>query len=199
MGLSYAVHKRAASGKPLSGEFGRAKIYTDDFHAYTFKLQNADGSFSTEWFRDAAASPDLARRLQTTGHILEWLTYSLPENELTDPRVVRAVTYLTGMLLADTQYAWEIGTLGHGVHALALYDQRMFRTHDEAADAPLAGDDEVLRLPGVAPHALTNEPPAAPGPVAAQDLGGATAGAPAEQSTPHQAWQLPRRKAAWRR
>ncbi|HEX4149821.1 MAG TPA: hypothetical protein VHY20_12570, partial [Pirellulales bacterium] len=91
MGLSYAVHRRRDSGKELNGEFRRAKVYTDDFHAYTFKLQSADGSFSTDWFRSAASAPDLGRRLQTTGHTLEWLAYSLPTDELTEPRMVRAV------------------------------------------------------------------------------------------------------------
>ena len=151
MGLSYAVHKRRDSGEPLNGEYRRAKIYTDEFHAYTFKLQSADGSFSTDWFRGAASAPELGRRLQTTGHILEWLAYSLPSDELTNPPVVKAVKFLSDMLLADTQHQWEIGTLGHGLHSLALYDQRVFKPLDPPAGVvALAQEaDKVHRLPGV--------------------------------------------------
>ncbi|HEX3654960.1 MAG TPA: hypothetical protein VHV55_04105 [Pirellulales bacterium] len=201
MGLSYAVHKRAESGKPLTGEFERAKVYTDEFHAYTLKLQNSDGSFSTDWFRAAAATPDLGRRLQTTGHILEWLAYSLPENELTDPRIIRAVTYLSGMLMSDTNHAWEIGTLGHGIHALALYDERVFKPYDEAGDEPLATADEVQRLPGIAPRTTAPEPPAVSDSVSAQDTDSDPALEPArvQRSEAHRPWQLPRRKSAWQR
>ncbi|HEY5313275.1 MAG TPA: hypothetical protein VIK18_12180 [Pirellulales bacterium] len=199
MGLSYAVHKRIESGKPLSGEFQRAKTYTDDFHAYTYKLQNSDGSFSTDWFRAAAASSDVGRRLQTTGHILEWLVYSLPADELTDPRIVRAVTYLSGMLLADVQHPWEIGTLGHGLHALVLYDQRVFKPLEGLDTSPLAAADEVLRLPGVAPRTAESNPPTPVGQIAAHDSSAAIEPAPAEHPAAHQAWQLPRRKPDWRR
>lgn len=199
MGLSYAVHKRAESGKPLTGEFGRAKTYTDDFHAYTLKIQNADGSFSTEWFRSAGANPDLARRLQTTGHILEWLAYSLPTEELTDPRVVRAVSYLTGMLLSDTQHNWEIGTLGHGIHALAMYDQRVFKPHDETGDLPLASADEVHRLPGVATRTSSSETPAVSDSLSAQDSAETAEQAPAQRSAGRRPLQLPRRKPVWKR
>jgi hypothetical protein len=198
MGLSYAVHKRRDSGQPLDGEFGRAKVYTDDFHSYTLKLQNPDGSFSTDWFRSAASAPDLGRRLQTTGHTLEWLVYSLPTEQLTDPRVVRAVDYLSGILLADPQRAWEIGTLGHGLHALALYDQRVFKPHDAKSDVVAFSEeaDEVLRLPGVVQQQR------AAGQSIVSD--GAQPAKPAElpldqESTAHRGWQVPQPRAAFRR
>ena len=52
-GFSYAVRKREQRGEPIEGQWLRAKKFVDDFHEYTFKLQNPDGSFSTEWFVDA--------------------------------------------------------------------------------------------------------------------------------------------------
>ena len=79
MGLSYAVRERQRQEAPVDGEFSRAATYVDDFHRYTFRLQNRDGSFSTEWFKRAAAKDDLDRRLQTSGHILEWLASSVPD------------------------------------------------------------------------------------------------------------------------
>jgi hypothetical protein len=79
MGFSYAVRKVEKRGQPLAGQWLRAKEYLDKFHAYTFKLQNADGSFSTNWFASRGDHQDLDRRLNTTGHTLEWLVYSLPQ------------------------------------------------------------------------------------------------------------------------
>jgi hypothetical protein len=127
MGLSYAVQERQRQGLPIDGEFLRAKTYIDDFHRYTFRLQNRDGSFSTEWFKRRAARDDLERRLQTSGHILEWLTYSLPESTIDEPRYMQAVAYLAGILDAGRGRKWSVGPLGHGLHALALYEERMER------------------------------------------------------------------------
>ncbi|MEX2187159.1 MAG: hypothetical protein WD875_10210 [Pirellulales bacterium] len=123
-GLSYAVHKAQATGEPLAGEFARAEKFIREYHRYTWTLQNADGSFSTDYFRNRAASSDVARRLETTGHTLEWLAYSLPADELKQNRCVRAVDYLADILLAEPDRDWHMGGLGHGLHALAIYEQR---------------------------------------------------------------------------
>ena len=136
MGLTYAVREREREGKPIDGQFLRAQKYLADYHENTFKLQNADGSFSTEWFVRRGARPDLDRRVQTTGHILEWLVYSIPESMLRDARVVRAVDYLSGILAAQPDRQWEIGPLGHALHALAIYDERAFAPHDAATFSP---------------------------------------------------------------
>lgn len=145
MGLTYAVREREQQGKPIDGQFLRAQKYLADYHEYTFKLQNADGSFSTEWFVRRGARPDLDRRVQTTGHILEWLVYSIPESMLRDQRVVRAVDYLSGILAAQPNRQWEIGPLGHALHALAIYDERVFAPHDSAGISPGAATPSAPR------------------------------------------------------
>jgi hypothetical protein len=126
MGLSYAVHERVKQGGLLDGQFMRADRYVRDYHRYAFSLQNSDGSFSTDWFKGRAGKPDVERRLQTTGHILEWMAYSLPAETLDDPRLVKAVAYLTRLLSADAERNWSIGPLGHGLHGLAIYHDRRF-------------------------------------------------------------------------
>ncbi|MEX2173926.1 MAG: hypothetical protein WD872_06155 [Pirellulaceae bacterium] len=125
-GFSYAVRKREQRKEPIEGQWLRAKKYIEDFHDYTFKLQNPDGSFSTEWFVTRADFGDVGRRLQTTGHIAEWLSFSLDKEELTDPRMVKSIGYLTDLLLENRGERWSIGPLGHGLHALAIYDERVF-------------------------------------------------------------------------
>ncbi len=127
MGLSYALRKRQKQGKHITGEFRRAEIYLNDYHRYAFGLQNADGSFSTAWFERKADEPSVDRRLKTSGHILEWLAWSVEEPQLTDPRMIKAVDYLASILDAEPTRAWEIGPMGHALHALAIYDRRMFR------------------------------------------------------------------------
>lgn len=141
-GFSYAVRKREARGEPLDGQWLRAKKFVDDFHEYAFKLQNPDGSFSTEWFAGRADFGPVSRRLETTGHITEWLAFSLSPEQLVEPRMVHSVTYLTRLLWENRQEKWGIGPLGHGLHALAIYDERVFGGQPGQRAAELA---EVLR------------------------------------------------------
>ena len=144
MGFSYAVNKRIQRGKPLTGEFVRAQKFINDYHRYTFSLQNPDGSFSTQWFTRREADPDVGRRLKTTGHIAEWLAFSLSDKELRDPRVTKAIDYLATILLADQNRSWEIGPVGHGLHALALYNTRLSAPRQSAQPS-------VVRLPEAFP------------------------------------------------
>ncbi|HEY1601195.1 MAG TPA: hypothetical protein VGG64_16450 [Pirellulales bacterium] len=142
MGLAYAVRKREESGLPMTGEFRRAKKYLDEYHRYTLtKLQNSDGSFSTEWFKAPGARPDIGRRIQTSGHILEWLSYSLPLDMLEDPRVVKTVEYLTNVLHEGEEREWEVGPLGHGLHSLAIYDSRVFKPRNEVSDRTVSTEE----------------------------------------------------------
>jgi len=126
MGLSYAVRRRQDLGQPMDGEYLRADKYLRDYHRYAFSLQNDDGSFSTEWFAARGNREIKDRKLQTTGHITEWLAYSIPDEHLDDPRMAKAIDFLATLLLEDPNAEWKIGPLGHALHALALYDQRVF-------------------------------------------------------------------------
>jgi hypothetical protein len=139
MGLSTAVRKRRHEKKEMTGEFWRADKFINDYHKYAFSMQNGDGSFSTEWFWRKADSGDTEKKLDTTGHILEWMVYSLPEERLTDPRVLKAVNYLSDLMLQYPDREWAIGPLGHALHALVLYEERVFKSWQ----APLPPTSEV--------------------------------------------------------
>jgi hypothetical protein len=138
-GMSYAYHMRQQEGQPLDGEFQRAKQYITSYHRYAYSLQNPDGSFSTDWFARRGNRPDLDRKLQTSGHISEWLVSSLTEDELRDPRATKAVGFLATALLDEPNRPWSIGPLGHALHALVMYDERMFQSAAEPS-ATLADD-----------------------------------------------------------
>lgn len=142
MGLSYAVYKRKQRNEPVDGQYARAEKYIDDFHDYTFSLQNPDGSFSTDWFRGRGARPDIDRRLRTTGHIFEWLAFSLPAEELESPQMINAVTYLTNLMHYNQRHEWEVGPLGHAIRGLALYDARVFEARESGTAPDFAIDSE---------------------------------------------------------
>jgi hypothetical protein len=125
-GFSYAVRKREQRGEPFTGQWLRAQKFVEDFHEYTFRLQNPDGSFSTIWFAGRGDDGPPTKRLETTGHITEWLAYSLDKEQLVEPRMIKSVSYLTNLLTEHKDEKWGIGPLGHGLHALAIYDERIF-------------------------------------------------------------------------
>lgn len=127
MGLSYAVRKRQQHELPITGEFARAQMFVNEYVQYLLRLQNTDGSFSTEWFTGRGARPDIDRRLQTTGHMLEWLVFTLPEERLQDAPVTKAVDYVSRILIDEQEHEWKIGHLGHSLRALSLYERRAFK------------------------------------------------------------------------
>lgn len=126
MGLSYALKQRKAAGLPIDGHYARAEVFLADFIDYAWTLQNPDGSFSTEWFEGRGNKQDMQRKLQTTGHIVEWLVYTLPDEELQSPRLLRSIEFLTYCLVEQRQTDWKIGPRSHALHALAMYQERLF-------------------------------------------------------------------------
>lgn len=125
-GISSAYMFRMKQGKPIDGEFQRAQTFIRDYQRYTLgTLQNPDGSFSTDWFNKPANAADPARKLQTTGHMLEWLVWSLPDDQLRDPRVIKSVDFIATTLADQPSRDWAVGPLGHALHALAIYDKRI--------------------------------------------------------------------------
>lgn len=126
MSICYAVRTRERRGEPLDGIYVRAHKYMRDYQRYAMSLQNGDGSFSSDWYKRRSDWGDKDRQLQTTGHLLEWLVYSLPRNELSDPRIVKSVEFLTNLMTRHRYHDWEVGPRGHAIRALALYHQRVF-------------------------------------------------------------------------
>jgi hypothetical protein len=149
-GISYAFKTREKEGRPLDGEFLRAKQYITSYQRYAFSLQNPDGSFSTEWFSRRDNRPDIERKIQTTGHITEWLVFSLADEQLREPALVKSVDFLATSLAREPNRAWSIGPLGHALHALLMYDERVFQADagsqpslaDASVSGPIDGHDE---------------------------------------------------------
>ena len=126
MGLSYAINQRTGAGEKLVGEWARAQRFIGEYQDYALQFQNSDGSFSTNWFVTQEAETDLKKRLYTTGHIVEWLTLSLPDERINDPKMTKAVDYLTNLMLTAPSLDLEIGPKGHAIHALRMYEKRAF-------------------------------------------------------------------------
>jgi hypothetical protein len=137
-GLTLAYKTREARGEAVDGEYAQAKRFVAQHQQYTYRTQNPDGSFSTNWFQGREDQQDIDRKLKTTGHMLEWLLYSSTDRELNNPRTTKAVYFLTNLMYQNRYRDWEAGPLGHALHALVIYDRLMFSKYDTPGDMPMA-------------------------------------------------------------
>ena len=139
LGLSFAVDRRIKRNQPVDGVFRQAQEHVAEFQQYALGLENPDGSWHPRFFAVRGTSRDSLGTLRSTGHVLEWLVLSLPEDRLEDAAVVRSVNYVAGALGAATNrwgQAWmtprETDAYAHALHALVLYDLRCFKPRDPA-------------------------------------------------------------------
>ena len=157
LGLTYAIQERLKHKQPVEGEFARAQKLIAECQAFALRQQNSDGSWGPNFFVTKAASRDPAVQLRSTGRVLEWLAFSLPEDRLGDPGVVRSVDRLNE-LLAGSRYQGNVraldtaalGSVMHALHALAIYDERWFKPADvekPAAEGKKAVAAERTRTP----------------------------------------------------
>lgn len=138
MGLTCAVVSRQEAGLPMTGHFERAEKFLNSFIEYTLTLQNPDGSFSTEWFERRGDEQNVDRKVQTTGHIAEWLIYTLPDDHLRSAEVERAVDFLLNTIGKNPSKDWAIGPRGHSLRALDLYQKRVFKGQEISTETNLA-------------------------------------------------------------
>ena len=126
MSFSYALRQRKLEGLPIEGQWQRAETFIGDFVDYAWTLQNPDGSFSTDWFEGRADNRDIDRKIQTSGHILEWLIFTTDKSQLQDERFVRGINFLTNAFSRYRSRDWKPGPKGHVLRALSLYYRRVY-------------------------------------------------------------------------
>jgi hypothetical protein len=125
-GLQWVYNLHLRKGGAMTGVWKDLHDEQLRYQHVARQYQNPDGSFSTEFFRGPGAAPDMQLRMNTTGHIVEWLAYSLPESELRQEWMERAVNRLALMFLEIQNQPMESGTLYHALHGLRIYHERVF-------------------------------------------------------------------------
>ena len=124
MGFSFSVRQRQLQGEPINGQYARAAKFVRDYVEYTWQMQNPDGSFSTNWYEGRGNDPKNERKVQTSGHMLEWLMYTISDEEIKNQRVGKAIDFLLSKIYDQRDYKWPIGPRGHATRAVALYQAR---------------------------------------------------------------------------
>jgi hypothetical protein len=125
MGFSFSVRQRQLQNQPINGQFARAAKFVREYVAYTLQLQNPDGSFSTDWYEGRAADPNEERKVQTSGHMMEWLLFTMSDQEIKQPKIAKGIDFLLSKIYDKRDQKWPIGPRGHATRAVSLYQERM--------------------------------------------------------------------------
>jgi hypothetical protein len=139
--LSWVYQLHLKRGGKTEGVWKRVAENAAHYQMLARKLRNPDGSFSTDFFNGPGNVADAQRRINTSGHIFEWLSLSLPDAELRAGWVEDAANALAQMILNIANQDMEGGTLYHAVHGLIIYHARVYNR------AELDRDLSFLPLP----------------------------------------------------
>ena len=103
-GLTWVYHLHLLHGGKTTGVWKDVADRLAEYKKKAQEQQNADGSFSTNYFRGKGNAPDAESRISTTGHILEWLSLASTDDELRQPWMRDAANALA-MTILDSQGA----------------------------------------------------------------------------------------------
>lgn len=123
--VAKTLRKRIAEGGAITGVWSDAQSLLEIAMETAIDFQNADGTFSSNYFERAGLSLDLSTAIGTTGHTLEFLAVAAPEMLVTEARVQRAANKLCEMLELTAKLDLECGALYHALSGLQLYRQRL--------------------------------------------------------------------------
>ncbi len=128
----------------LRGAWLAARQKLNDHIAASRRMQNQDGSFSTEFFRSTGWSAEMGPRFKSSGHMLEWLMMALPPEQLKEPWVRKGVESVAGDLIRNGYAPLgtpDTGAMYHALHALVLYRNRV------EPPSSLVPPERVVELP----------------------------------------------------
>lgn len=125
-GVASTLNRHLEEGGKLSGIWQLADEKVKRALVDAREYQQPDGGFSTNYFSRSSGAADIGLRLNTTGHVLEFVCLAATGDELRQPWVTRAVSYLCGLFEATADVPVECGGLYHAVHGLMLYRLRRF-------------------------------------------------------------------------
>jgi hypothetical protein len=147
-GLTWLLHMHLQRGGKLEGVWKDVADKTARYKDLARKLQNGDGSFSTNWFQGPANASDVSARISTSGHTLEWLALALDEKEIRKDWVESAANAVALMILELQDAPIDGGAVYHAVHGLQLYHARVYDRSMEPPQLlyPQPGDRPPLSL-----------------------------------------------------
>lgn len=122
--LTYARNVFLKTKRPLRGHWLAADQKIQRYIAQARSLQNPDGTFSTEYFESRGHSRSFEKRLNTSGHTLEFIVSALPDERLKEQWVRNGVAAIARDLIENKRKPAECGSLYHAMNGLVIYRDR---------------------------------------------------------------------------
>jgi len=123
--LAHARNVYLQQGNQLRGVWLEADYKIRKYINTARFLQNRDGSLSSNYFRGREYNPDFNKRMASVGHTLEFLMIALPQKELNQPWVRRAIESAARELMNNRRAYVKCSPLYHTVNALNIYLDRV--------------------------------------------------------------------------
>ncbi|QDT54031.1 hypothetical protein Pan44_20580 [Caulifigura coniformis] len=124
--LAYARNSYLQKHGKVTGTWLQADQKIQRYIAEASSGMNADGSFSSAFFREPKQhTDDPTDRLKSSGHMLEWLMMAVPQQDLKQNWVRYGVYRVAVDLIQFSNQEIDPGPLYHAVHAITLYRERV--------------------------------------------------------------------------
>jgi len=126
--IANALNQHRQAGQPIIGVWAEANNLVKLAIEQTREFQNADGSFSANYFERPGWSVDLVEALGTTGHAFEFLAVAGDDDLLRQAWVESAARFLCRTLEQTAELDLECGALYHALSGLSIYHERLSGT-----------------------------------------------------------------------
>jgi hypothetical protein len=137
-GLALAMNQYLSQGNKPQGGWLVAEKKIQQAVADAHKYQQPDGLYTTSYFSRSGASPDIAVQMSTSGHVFEFLSMAMTDEELKQPWMTKAANALCELFEETRDMSVECASLYHAVHGLSLYRMRRFGPPDAVTEQPSA-------------------------------------------------------------
>ncbi|MEM1061043.1 MAG: hypothetical protein AAGJ97_01820, partial [Planctomycetota bacterium] len=150
-GLFALVTARAArvrSGKPFYGVWRQTHQFIGQHFKLAEKLQNPDGSLSSNYYKGREQTDDPSKRVSTSGHTLEFLAAAATKEQLREPWLRKAAMSVADDLVRYQSEPLEVGGMYHALDALVIYRERTFVKRPEPTPVDDGGALPLAERPG---------------------------------------------------
>lgn len=123
--LAHARNVYLRRGEPLRGVWLEAEHKIRKYISTARIQQNSDGTLSSNFFRGREYKQDFDKRMASAGHVLEFLMIAMPQEELSEPWVRKAIEATCNDLMNNRHEYVSCSPLYHTVNGLSIYLERV--------------------------------------------------------------------------
>lgn len=134
--LAHARNIRLQKKLPIRGIWLPVDQQIQKCIALAQAQQQSNGQFSTKFFEGKATEADFDKRIASSGHVLEFLMISLPQERLRELWVRRGLDATARDIMANRQSYVKCAPLYHAINGMTIYLERtqVQKTDDKKPD-----------------------------------------------------------------